>query len=671
MPNHLLENNQSLIWLENIGLDFLELSYQYKDPFIILRDQEIVFANSSAESLFAHAPNTLAGKTITDITHQDFKYTSYIDYLDERGVDSSAINEPMRFKWLHKRLGNLSFETEIILFSLKKDLYYNYFGAFILDISHLKGHGPITSDALYNLLTNANEITMIIEPDSGHILHANDQALDFYGYTEQELATMTISCINLLKPAAVKVEMERASNESRNHFNFRHRLSNGDIWNVKVISGPFEYNNEKLLFSKIYPVNKVDEINLNTADFGLIFDQSPLPMVIMSNSLQILHVNRKFEKQFGFSNTDLYMNTIDEYIVPSEFSEESWFFLNMVMSGNTIDYDVVRQDRSRNKKSYHMTAYPLSTTNKSVEKFVVIYEEITEDLKQKQLYDLFLKTFDHIREGVIITKPNHQIIWANQAFLKLSEYSLEELKMATPRILKSGEHSHEYYESMWLSINSNGFWSGEIRNTTKSGKTLLEWLTILDVKNNLGQTINYIGVIYDITNYKANEEKILNLAYYDHLTQLYARGYFLEQAEVALETASIAGQRLCLYYLDVDFFKQINDSYGHHVGDQVLIKIALILKSVFDNEEMISRIGGDEFVVLSVCNNTTLKDVHENLKKIEAIFDSPVTLEDGNQLKLTISVGYSIFPKEGANFDDLLHVADQKMYQVKAIRHFT
>ena len=668
MPEHLIENNPSLLWLKDIGLDFIKLSYHYQDPFIILKDQEILFSNLSAESLFK---TSLVHKNIDMITSQVHPYSSYFDYLDHHKFDSASLNEPIRFKWLHKDAQENQFQAEIVLFVLKKDLYNNYYGAFILDLSRLVKPLETSSSVLYNLLTNARDATLIIDPNTGYILHANQFALDFYGYTHEQLQQMKISDINLLTPEDIQKEMAKASEESRNHFNFRHRLANNEVWNVKVISGPFEYNHKKLLFSSIKPINKLSETSVADKDYLLLFTHAPVPMMIMSSSLQILKVNPAFEKQFAFSNEELRLKTINESIVPSEFSEETWFFLNMVSKGNTIEYDVVRQNKSLVKKSYHMTAYPLIQDNLAVHKFVVMYEEITEDLKQKHLYDLFLKTFDHIKEGVIITRPNKEIIWANKAFLQLTQYTLDEIKNHTPELLKSGAHSSEFYENMWLAIKSTGHWSGEIKNKTKNGTTILEWLTILDVKNNVGQTINYIGVIYDITNYKANEEKIINLAYYDHLTQLLARGYFLELAEIAIKNASLKKQRLCLYYLDVDFFKQINDVYGHAVGDLALIKVSLILKTIFDQEKMISRIGGDEFVVLASCNGKNLKEVHANLQKIEDSFRDPLHLDEQIDLTLSISVGYAIFPKEGATFDALLHVADEKMYQIKATRHYS
>ncbi|MBF4694079.1 diguanylate cyclase domain-containing protein [Fusibacter ferrireducens] len=668
MPKHLIENNPSLLWLKNIGMDFIKLSYHYQDPFIILRDQEILFSNLSAESLFK---TSLIHKKIDMITDKRHPYPSYFDYLNDHKIDNTTLNEPVRFKWLHKDVHENHFQAEIVLFMLKKDLYNNYYGAFILDLSRLAKPLAATSDALYNLLTNARDATLIIDPKTGYILHANQFALNFYGYSDLQMQKMKISDINLLTPEAIQKEMTKASEESRNHFNFQHRLANNDIWNVKVISGPFEYNNKKLLFSSIEPVSKLSETSLKDDDYLLLFNHAPMPMIIMSDSLQILKINSAFESHFKFTNEELYLKTVNDAIVPSEFSEESWFFLNMVLEGNTIEYDVVRQNRDHVKKSYHMTAYPLAQDDQVVHKFVAIYEEITEDLKQKHLYDLFLKTFDHIKEGVIITNPNHSIIWANKAFLSLTEYTLEEIKNQTPKILRSGEHSAEFYENMWLAVNNTGHWSGEIRNKTKNNKTILEWLTILDVQNNVGQTINYIGVIYDITNYKANEEKIINLAYYDHLTHLLARGRFLELAEKTIESAKSTHQRLCLYYFDVDFFKQINDDYGHAIGDLALVKISLILKTIFDQEEMISRIGGDEFVVLSHCNGKNLKEVHANLQKIEDAFRAPLYLNEEIKLTLSVSVGYAIFPKEGTTFDTLLHVADDKMYQLKATRHYS
>ena len=153
------------------------------------------------------------------------------------------------------------------------------------------------------------------------------------------------------------------------------------------------------------------------------------------------------------------------------------------------------------------------------------------------------------------------------------------------------------------------------------------------------------------------------------MTQLLARGHFLELSDKAIENAVEKDQKLCLYYLDVDFFKEINDQYGHSIGDLALISVALILKNIFDQDEMISRIGGDEFVVMSICKGKNLTEIHRNLKKIEDAFVRPLKLDDQIELTLSVSVGYAVFPKEGRSFDQLLHVADDRMYQLKASHH--
>jgi diguanylate cyclase (GGDEF)-like protein/PAS domain S-box-containing protein len=256
-----------------------------------------------------------------------------------------------------------------------------------------------------------------------------------------------------------------------------------------------------------------------------------------------------------------------------------------------------------------------------------------------QSFRLAKKVVENTSEAVIITNPDGTIIDINNAYERITGYKREELIGKNPKINKSGRHDKQFYENMWSDIKNKGNWSGEIWDRRKNGKIYPKNLTIDSIQSDNHKVTHYIGVFSDITQKKADEEKLLNLAFYDSLTSLPNRAYFYENINKSILSSQRKGNRklTALLYIDLDGFKVVNDSMGHSAGDKLLIEIGQRLKECTRKSDMIARIGGDEFGML-VTDYFRSEEIASLANKIIKITNYPIIL-DSQVVHVGASVG--------------------------------
>ncbi len=270
--------------------------------------------------------------------------------------------------------------------------------------------------------------------------------------------------------------------------------------------------------------------------------------------------------------------------------------------------------------------------------------------------------------GLMITDANGVIIRINQAFTDTTGYTAEEIVGQTSRILRSGRHDEDFYREMWISISRTGAWQGEIWDRRKNGEIYPEWLTISAVRNDEGIITHYVGAHLDITERKAAEEKIRQLAFYDPLTQLPNRQLLLDRMQRALTVSARSGRNGALLFIDMDNFKNINDTLGHATGDMLLQQVAGRLTACVRESDTVARLGGDEFVVmlesLSEHSSEVMAQTEEVGEKILAALNQPYLL-DSQSVRSSSSIGATLFSGERLEAEALLKQADIAMYQAK------
>ncbi len=276
---------------------------------------------------------------------------------------------------------------------------------------------------------------------------------------------------------------------------------------------------------------------------------------------------------------------------------------------------------------------------------------------------LAAEVFEQGKEGIMITDTRGRIVRVNRAFSEITGYSEAEALGQGAGLLSSGRHGEEFYREMWQAIDDSGHWQGEIWNRRKDGHVYPEWLAISRVLGADGEPSHYVAIFSDITRHKEAEARIQRLAHFDALTGLPNRALLNDRARHAISMAQRSHEQLAVLFVDLDHFKNINDTLGHRIGDELLVEVGRRMKLMMRKEDTVSRQGGDEFI--AVLPGTDADGAaHVAKKLIETI---AVTFHvEQYELVVTPSIGIAMYPSDGEDFGVLSKCADTAMYRAKA-----
>lgn len=341
-----------------------------------------------------------------------------------------------------------------------------------------------------------------------------------------------------------------------------------------------------------------------------------------------------------------------------------YYFTNEVLGkGKAFDkeYRIVRKDdqsvhwvHGLGKVEYDGEGIPL--------KMLGTIQDIT---KQKKSSDSLLKlslAVEQSPNSIIITNLDGNIEYVNNMFTKVTGYTKNEVLGKNPRIFKSNETPQSVYDNMWAHLTHGNIWHGELTNRRKDNSIYIESATISPVKQTDGTITNYVAIKEDITDRKSVEAHIENLANFDQLTGLPNRFMLHDRVKYLLNLAQRNSESLTVMLLDLDHFKNINDTLGHTIGDKVLIEVANRIKVTIRDQDTVSRLGGDEFIMLFP--NTNSKAAMHIATKLIAVISKSSIIEQ-HELTITPSIGIAIYPDDGKNFETLQKNADTAMYKVK------
>ncbi|TWX73137.1 EAL domain-containing protein [Colwellia sp. C1TZA3] len=276
---------------------------------------------------------------------------------------------------------------------------------------------------------------------------------------------------------------------------------------------------------------------------------------------------------------------------------------------------------------------------------------------------LAASVFTHALEGIVIADAANIVIDVNNAFTNITGYSHEEAVGQAPRFFQANIHPPEFYDAMWQIINTTGQWVGEVLSRRKNGEKYVAGITISAVKDTVGKVSHYVALFSDITQQRDHQSQLEKMAHYDALTKLPNRALFADRLNQAMRQCQRHHNSLAVIFMDLDGFKYINDTYGHAVGDDLLIVVSQRMSDVLREMDTLARIGGDEFVaVLSDLVNT--EDYKMSLKRLLLAASEPITVGD-LLLKVSVSIGVAIYPQDDADADILIRHADQAMYMAK------
>ncbi|MBF0610046.1 MAG: EAL domain-containing protein [Magnetococcales bacterium] len=272
--------------------------------------------------------------------------------------------------------------------------------------------------------------------------------------------------------------------------------------------------------------------------------------------------------------------------------------------------------------------------------------------------------FDNINDGILVTDIGGTIQSVNPAFTRITGYQANEAMGKTPNMLKSGRHDGDFYRRMWAALQDSGSWQGEIWNRRKNGELYPQWSNITAIKNPDGKTSHYVLVFSDLTTVKESEENLLYLSGHDILTDLPNRLLFSEKLnQVIVESTSMEDKLVAVLVMDLDRFKNINDTLGHDRGDQILKDAASRLSRCLSGGGTLARLGGDEFGII-LPRLAAPRDAALLATAMLEAMNTPFMVDEV-AFYLGGSIGISVYPLDGENVKDLLKNADSAMYHAK------
>ena len=283
---------------------------------------------------------------------------------------------------------------------------------------------------------------------------------------------------------------------------------------------------------------------------------------------------------------------------------------------------------------------------------------------EQQLTDreLAAAVFENAAEAIIVTDEDGKFIQVNPAFSQMSGYAPSEVLGQPESMLRSGRHAPEFYAEFWQGINREGRWQGEVWNRRKNGEEFVVWLSISRVEH-AGQSVRYVATLTDITRSKQLEEELRHRAYHDPLTDLPNRALFADRLRVAMALGQRHGRGLALCFIDLDYFKAVNDRFGHAAGDDLLVETAQRLRLSVRAADTVARLGGDEFAAILTEVGSRI-EVVEIAARIVADLARPFELQAGTA-HISCSIGIALFPEHGTDAESLQRNADAALYGVK------
>ena len=319
--------------------------------------------------------------------------------------------------------------------------------------------------------------------------------------------------------------------------------------------------------------------------------------------------------------------------------------------------------RSTYDKEVWMEVLLTTFLNRGEPHLLLMFEDVSERMLAEERLKLAASVFTHAREGIVITDADGIIVDVNDTFSHITGYSRAEALGQNPRILKSGRQPPEFYTGMWRALAEKGDWSGEIWNHRKNGDLYAEILTISAVRDDEGETRNYVALFTDITSIKDHQQQLERIAHYDALTNLPNRVLLADRLHQAIAQSQRRDRMLAVVYVDLDGFKPVNDTYGHLVGDELLMVVAQRMKSALREGDTLARVGGDEFVAVLVDLDEPA-DCDAVLHRLLIAAAAPLTVGD-IVLQVSASMGVTLYPQDRADAEKLIRHADQAMYQAK------
>ncbi len=408
---------------------------------------------------------------------------------------------------------------------------------------------------------------------------------------------------------------------------------------------------------------RISEFKLN---LHTVFDNTDKGIVIHDQQGRILAVNRPAMTLFGGDEMTLLTLTVQDLSAEdTDKNKEILLLIQRVMGGETLKLKW-RCRRLTDNSVFDSEIYYTRIIWNNEPVILGMVQDITERKQRESLIHRLSTAIEQSAHAVVITDRQGVIEYANPGIQQMTGYSPAETLGKTPRIFKSGYHPPEFHTELWATITANQTWRGEFCNKHKDGHLIWESTVITPILENQEIT-HFVAIKTDTTLRKSQEQELFRQANFDELTGLPNRNMLIRKIREAIDDAKHDNSKVVLMLLDLDDFKTINDSLGHSVGDSLLQEVANRLQNSLTSDDMVARMGGDEFAIIPF-HISDIMQVVRIASRVMHSFIEPFDLQ-GQEIFITASMGIAVFPDDGQKMEDLLRNADTAMYYSKKKGH--
>lgn len=517
-----------------------------------------------------------------------------------------------------------------------------------------------------------------VAPYRATFISAN--VINILGYTSKEFLDDPNFWVNHIHPEDRDQVLDSFSDvfsQGKYTHEYRFQHQNGRwLWmrdELNIIVNPADETHELIGYFIDITEQRQKDIALESAHSLLrtVIDTVPARIFWKNRALRYLGCNTVFAKDSGMASPEDLIGKDDFQL---GWNDQAEIYqrddLSVITSGvPKLSYEEPQTTPDGQQCWLRTSKVPLRNKYEEIIGVLGIYEDITEQKKAYESMLLANTIYESSNEAIIITDENNRIIQVNPAFKRMTGFDAEDVIGKNPKIFQSGRHGKSFYQNLWSELLQKDHWQGEVWDRKKDGSIHAKWLSISIIRHPDGSVKFHVAQFSDITEKKQKDALIVKQANYDPLTHLPNRNLFKDRLLQDMKRTLRSNQTLALLFLDLDHFKDINDTFGHDRGDELLNEVGSRVLNCVRDTDTVARLGGDEFAVIlsDVEDEIHVGNIAQNI--IQAL-NSPFKLfNDPVEYHVSTSIGIVFYPRDGADLESLMKHADQAMYAAKEERN--
>ncbi|SIS43903.1 EAL domain-containing protein [Neptunomonas antarctica] len=504
---------------------------------------------------------------------------------------------------------------------------------------------------------------------AGIIEDVNEAYVKMSGYAFDELLGMRVTELDALESEKmVQQHLQKILEQKEKCFISRHCRKDGSVFDVEInVTYWPEEGGKFFVFIKDITERILSQKQLLQSEtrFRHVFENmATIAVQGYDKNRNVIFWNRASEVLYGYGSEDAIGQKLEDLIIPDTIRGPVIQEVGRWVAGGPVtpSGEIVLKKADGSPVTVFSSHVIITGVNNEPEMYCVDLD-LTALKRAEERVVMLSQAVEQSPVSVVLSDTDGVIEYVNSAFEKVTGYARHEVIGQSTRLLQSGLTPLSQYKQLWDALISGESWQGEFQNRKKNEQLFWEYVHIAPVKNDSGEIKHFLAVKQDVTQQKEQAEQLLYQAHFDHLTGLPNRFLSLDRLSQMLKEAKRSQQQVAVFFLDLDDFKKVNDTLGHQVGDELLVEAAFRLRSAVRDDDVIGRLGGDEFIVL-IKHMESSAFIDQLAETLLAQFRTPFLLGE-RELVATVSIGVAVYPTDGFTPNELLKQADAAMYHSK------